>query len=125
VNFRDHHRLKHTSVLKPQWVTNGIYGLLRFAQAKDCHGVLEWKWIGEALPTTDYPPEKHGFVMELMEKFEVAFALEAGEPASGRPQQPQRWLIPELLPEVQPAAFAEFRAPGVKRLRFSYPEAVP
>ena len=31
LNFRDHHRLKHTSVLKPQWVTEGIYGLLRHA----------------------------------------------------------------------------------------------
>ena len=30
-----------------------------------------------------------------------------------------------MLPEAQPAAFAEFRQPGVKRLRFSYPEALP
>jgi hypothetical protein len=59
--------------------------------------------------------------MELMEKFEVAFALEQPEAAAGQPKEPQRWLIPELLPEVQPAAFAEFRQPGVKRLRFSYP----
>ena len=125
LNFRDHHRLKHTSVLKPQWVTEGIYGLLRFAQAKDCHGVLERQWIGEALPANDYPPEKHGFVMELMEKFEVAFPLETEDAASGKPQEPQRWLIPELLPEVQPAAFEEFRALGVKRLRFLYPEALP
>ncbi len=63
--------------------------------------------------------------MELMEKFEVAFALEQPEAAAGQPKEPQRWLIPELLPEAQPAAFAEFRQPGVKRLRFSYPEALP
>jgi signal recognition particle receptor subunit beta len=125
LNFRDHHRLKHTSVLKPQWVTEGIYGLLRFAQKKDCHGVLERKWIGEALSAKDYPADKHGFVMELMEKFEVAFPLETGDTAAGQPKEPQRWLIPELLPEVQPAAFEEFRAPGVKRLRFLYPEALP
>ncbi len=63
--------------------------------------------------------------MELMEKFELAFALEQPEAAAGEPKEPHRWLIPELLPEAQPAAFAEFRQPGVKRLRFSHPEALP
>ncbi|HEV7401417.1 MAG TPA: COR domain-containing protein [Chthoniobacteraceae bacterium] len=145
LNFRDHQRLKETSVLKPQWVTEGIYGVLRFLQKQDCHGVLEREWLAQALSAKEYPPEKHGFVMELMEKFEVAFALEkpgvdetpgarAGRqpaptercaPAQGATRDVDQWLIPELLPEVQPAAFAEFRAAGVKRLRFTYPEALP
>ncbi|MFA7005239.1 MAG: COR domain-containing protein [Verrucomicrobiia bacterium] len=125
LNFRDHHRLRETSVLKPQWVTEGIYGLLRFAQKKDCHGVLERGWLAHALPAKDYPPKMHGFVLELMGKFEVAFALESPEKAAGAPAEPTQWLIPELLPEVQPAAFQEFRQPGVKRLRFTYPEALP
>ena len=72
-----------------------------------------------AAPRSDTPADKHGFVMELMEKFEVAFALERSEAPAGQPKEPQRWLIPELLPEAQPADFAEFRQPGVKRLRFS------
>ncbi|HEV7401291.1 MAG TPA: COR domain-containing protein, partial [Chthoniobacteraceae bacterium] len=121
LNFRDHQRLKETSVLKPQWVTEGIYGVLRFLQKQDCHGVLERARLTQALPAREYPPEKHDFVMELMEKFEVAFPLEHKEAG----KQTERWLIPELLPEVQPAAFTEFRAAGVKRLRFSYPEALP
>ncbi|HEV7403596.1 MAG TPA: COR domain-containing protein [Chthoniobacteraceae bacterium] len=200
LNFRDHQRLKETSVLKPQWVTEGIYGVLRSLQAKDCHGVLERAWLAEALPAEDYPEEKHGFLLELMEKFEVAFALGEAEGAevisnqravissggagvrSSAALKPQgaaqglitdhcplitsqegaevisnqsavissgggaaspgaaqglitdhcslitsgtRWLIPELLPEVQPAAFAEFAEAGVKRLRFAYPEALP
>ncbi len=121
LNFRDHHRLRHTSVLKPQWVTEGIYGLLRFAQSQECHGVLEQAMIAQALPAKDYPPSTHEFVMELMEKFEVAFPLEPAD----KQGKPTRWLIPELLPEVQPAPFAEFRTVNVKRLRFSYPEALP
>ncbi len=121
LNFRDHHRLRHTSVLKPQWVTEGIYGLLRFAQSKECHGVLNQAMITQALPMKDYPPSTHEFVMELMEKFEVAFPLEP----SDKQQKPTRWLIPELLPEVQPAPFAEFRGEKVRRLRFAYPEALP
>ncbi len=74
-----------------------------------------------AAQRADTPADKHGFVMELMEKFEVAFALEQPDAPAGQSQAPQRWLIPELLPAAQPAAFEEFRQPGVKRLRFTYP----
>ena len=115
LNFRDHHRLRQTSVLKPQWVTDAIYGLIRFVQKRDCHGVLQETWIEQALDPVEYPADRHGFVLELMEKFEVAFPLEGT----------QNWLIPELLREEQPEAFAEFRGPGVHRLRFSYPDALP
>jgi internalin A len=61
-----------------------------------------------------------------MEKFEVAFALKTPDEAgTDSAAEPTKWLIPELLPEAQPAPFTEFRAPGVTRLRFSYPEALP
>ncbi len=125
LNFREHKRLRDTSVLKPQWVTGGIYGLLRFAQQKQCHGMLEREWVGEALPVREYPKSKHGFMLELLEKFEVAFAAEEQGHSAGERNEPARWLIPELFQEVQPAAFEEFRAPGVKRIRFSYPQALP
>ena len=49
---------------------------MRFAQKRDCHGVLDRAWFSEALPAKKYPPQKYDFVMELMEKFEVAFALD-------------------------------------------------
>lgn len=123
LNFREHHRLRHTSVLKPQWVTEAIYGLSRFTQQQDCHGVLHEDWLGEALqPAADYPPERHSFVLDLMAKFEVSFPLEeqGDSPARGT-----RWLIPELLGESQPEAFAQFRGAGVRRLRFTYPDALP
>ena len=147
LNFRDHHRLQHTSVLKPQWVTAAIYGLLRYVQSCECHGVLKREMVAEALQemteasrkqlgffkrlfgtavtVMEYPPDKHPFVLELMEKFEVAFPLEPANAATGRSKGPERWLIPELLREDQPAKFGEFRGAGVKRLRFSYPDALP
>lgn len=115
LNFRDHHRLRHTTVLKPEWVTEAIYGLIRYVQQKDCHGVLKLDWMINALDEAVYPQHKHAFVLELMEKFEVAFALEGTE----------SWLIPELLREEQPEEFEEFRGKGVRRLRFTYPEALP
>ncbi len=115
LNFRDHHRLRHTCVLKPAWVTDAIYGLIRYVQKQDCHGVLDAKVMSQALKPSVYPTDKHDFVLELMEKFEVAFLLDGT----------QHWLIPELLREEQPDAFAEFRGPRVQRLRFSYPDALP
>lgn len=125
LNFREHHRLRHTSVLKPQWVTEAIYGLIRFTQKKDCHGVLRAKWLPEALqPEADYPPAMHGFVVDLMAKFEVAFPLDEAGKAGGAAGE-TRWLIPELLGEEQPEAFEQFRAENVQRLRFSYPDALP
>jgi internalin A len=52
----------------------------------------------------------------------VAFPLEKDTKAGG---EPTHWLIPELLSEVQPQAFSEFRGAEVKRLRFTCPEALP
>ncbi|MBI3822971.1 MAG: TIR domain-containing protein [Planctomycetes bacterium] len=117
LNFREHHRLKHTSVLKPEWVTEAIYGLIRFTQKQDCHGVLRSEWLPEALqPTANYPPDKHEFVVDLMAKFEVAFPLD---------DKGTLWLIPELLGEEQPEEFKQFLGANVQRLRFSYPDALP
>ena len=125
LNFRDHHRLRHTSVLKPQWVTEAIYGLIRHTQKQDCHGVLRSEWLAAALrPAKDYPAARHGFVVDLMAKFEVAFPLDESGKAGGAAGE-TRWLIPELLGEEQPAAFEQFRGANVQRLRFTYPDALP
>lgn len=53
LNFRDHHRLRETSVLKPQWVTEAIYGLIRYVQKQDCHGVLQKGFLPQALNAVD------------------------------------------------------------------------
>ncbi len=55
LNFRDHHRLRTTSVLKPKWVTEAIYGLIRFVQKQDCHGVLQLSSMTQALDPVEYP----------------------------------------------------------------------
>ena len=82
-------------------MTNVIYGLIRYTQAQKCHGVLEASWLPAALqPAEEYPQEKHGFVADLMERFEVAFPL-----AEDR----SRWLLPELLNEAQPERFDRAR----------------
>ncbi|MEO1497605.1 MAG: COR domain-containing protein, partial [Planctomycetota bacterium] len=115
LNFRDHPRLRDTSVLKPEWVTEAVYGLIRYVQQRESNGVMPLAWMADALPSDRYPEEKHAYVLSLMERFEVAFQLEGTD----------TWLIPELLNEVQPTSFEEFRGPDAKRLRFHYPDALP
>ena len=38
LNYRDDLRLRETSVLRPEWVTNGIYGILNAKPVADRQG---------------------------------------------------------------------------------------
>ncbi|WP_082408831.1 COR domain-containing protein [Verrucomicrobium spinosum] len=40
LHYGEDARLKDTTVLKPQWVTSGVYRLLRFNDGTDASGVL-------------------------------------------------------------------------------------
>ena len=92
LNFK-HDRLQDTNVLNPEWVTNGIYKILNHnALITEHRGMLARSLIGDILDRTAYPPSKHLFIMDMMQQFELCFALEAD----------QQWLIPDLLPKTAP-----------------------
>jgi len=94
LHFRDDHRLNHLGVLKPDWVTQGIYGLLNADVLKAAGGVLDTAQLVQLLDGKRYPQERHGFLLQLMEKFELCFELSD----TAR----RRFLIPELLPKETP-----------------------
>ena len=48
------------------------------------------------IKVADYPPETHGFILELMRAFQLCYASEEEQ------GQPVRYLVPELLPEFEP-----------------------
>jgi GTPase SAR1 family protein len=64
---------------------------------------------GKLLDGKRYPQERHGFLVQLMEKFELCFEL----PGTTR----RRFLIPELLPKETPE-LAEWK--DLELLRFEY-----
>lgn len=106
MNYRDDPRLNDTHVLKPEWVTDGIYKLLNARELEKQSGFLTLKQAITLLPSDRYPQDRVRFLIDLMEKFELSFPMKNG------------YLIPELLTKQQPAEAAEFDP--AKCLHFEY-----
>ncbi|MEH1853680.1 MAG: COR domain-containing protein [Nostoc sp.] len=94
LNFRDHPILKNTNVLKPNWVTEGIYALLSDENLKTkTKGIFTPADLIRILNPERYPTKRHGYLIELMKEFELGFALEC---------YPPQFLIAGLLQKDQP-----------------------
>jgi small GTP-binding protein len=84
--------LKNTHVLEPKWVTKAIYKIINARQVTDKKGILEVNELEAILEPTDedknfhYPPDQHPYIIGLMKKFELCYALDE-----------QKVLIPDLL----------------------------
>ena len=93
VNFQEDQRLQDTNVLKPEWVTNGVYKILNYRDLIIEHkGILKLSLLEKILDNNRYPRHKHAFLVKLMEKFELCF------PLGDRTKQ---YLIPDLLPKEE------------------------
>jgi internalin A len=90
-------RLRFAYVLRPQWVTEGIYALLHAPAASD--GVLTLAQARSALDGKKYSDEAVHFLLALLETFELSFAMN---------DSLGRVLIPQLLADRQPASATEF-----------------
>lgn len=108
LNYRDDSRLRETSVLKPEWVTHGIYQILNSKKLAARQGELHTGDLRDILPKERYPVEKHLFLLELMRKFSLCFAF----------PETDRYLVPELLGKEEPEETAEF--PPRECLNFEY-----
>ncbi|WP_413199639.1 COR domain-containing protein [Nostoc piscinale] len=94
LNFRDHPILKDTNVLKPNWVTEGIYALLSDESLKTkTKGIFTPADLSSILNPERYPIQRHNYLIGLMKEFELCFALEC---------HPPQFLIAGLLPKDQP-----------------------
>jgi internalin A len=119
-------RLHDTRVLNPGWVTGGVYAVIRAPSVAEHDGqlvvsdmprVLREAEALKVLKATAYPPETHSFILELMRAFQLCYA---GEEEQG---QPERYLVPELLPEFEPEMAEPWEQVPV-RLRYRY-EVLP
>ena len=113
LNYKDDPRLRFAYVLKPEWVTEGIYALLHaFVKTK---GLFTRAEAERVLKPKNYSVEAADFIMGLMEQFEVSFPLGDNQ---------KRSLIPQLLDDQQPDEARQFDA--AKCLNFGYKyEIVP
>ncbi len=99
LSFADFH-LRDTQVLNPHWATNGVYKIINAKIVVDRHGRLDLDLLEEVLAPTEemplhFPSETHGFLVELMSKFELCYPVE-GEHAV---------LVPNLLTKNSPDDF--------------------
>ncbi len=115
LNFREDERLQDTHVLKPQWVTEGIYTILNAPLLADKKGELHLRDLKTILPAKNYPANMHGFVLDLMKKFELCFTF---------PDSDTHYLIPELLDKQEPEAASEFKPAECLNFRYEY-EVLP
>jgi internalin A len=119
-------RLHDTRVLNPSWVTGGVYAVVRSPSVarndgqlgvSDMARVLAEAEKQKVIKASDYPPRTRGFILELMRAFQLCYA---SEEEKGRPT---RYLVPELLPEFEPAMKEPWEKAPV-RLRYRY-EVLP
>ncbi len=112
LNYKDDPRLRDTHVLNPHWVTNGIYTLLNASELAATQGEMAADCLDRTLDLQRYPRERHGFLLELMRKFELCFRFADDD---------SRFLIPDLLDKQQPAPAAEFDLAECLNFRYEYP----
>jgi internalin A len=112
LNYKDDPRLRDTHVLNPRWVTNGIYTLLNNRDLSHNKGELVVASLAQMLDPQDYPPERHGFLLGLMRKFELCFQFQEDE---------NRYLIPDLLDKQQPPEAEDFDPAACLNFRYEYP----
>lgn len=109
LNYRNDPRLREATVLLPDWLTTNVYSLVRRAQKQA--GTLKQSDV-DAVLKKEKDPEMRRYLVHLMERFEIAYAPKS---TSGV------WLVPQALPDTQPAAVSAFwDAQDATRLRYTY-----
>jgi internalin A len=71
--------------------------------------------LAAILDGDDYPTERHGFLIDLMRKFELCFPFDEGD----------RYLIPERLDKDQPSTAKQMEASAALRFQYHYEGAIP
>ena len=116
LNYRNDPRLREATVLRPEWLTKNVYALVRRAEKKA--GVLTQADVDGVL-RAEKDAEMRAYLLQIMERFEIAYAPRARDEAGGL------WLVPQALPDKQSPGVAAFRdATDATRLRYSY-QALP
>jgi len=130
LNYSRDPRLRDTTVLRPDWLANGIYAVLRANDLDDkqlspkldkalaSDGIITATSLARIhkkaqawgmLRAEDYPPKKRAFLLRLMELFHLSYPLDD----NGRKQ-----LVPTLLPLKPPEGTDE--PDDVERVRLRY-----
>jgi internalin A len=112
LNYKDDPRLCDMNVLNPQWVTNGIYKILKWPRLEKQKGEIHLADAAGILDPAEYPLPLHRFLFDLMQKFELCFTF---------PDNDAHYLIPELLGKEEPPEAAQFETADCLNFEYLYP----
>ncbi|AKB51693.1 hypothetical protein MSBRW_2440 [Methanosarcina barkeri str. Wiesmoor] len=95
VHFKDI-SLLDTHVLEPKWITEGVYKIINSEILAKKKGVLRFSMLDEILEQKKegdyyYPPERYGYIINLMKKFELCYSIDE-----------ETVLLPDLLAVPEP-----------------------
>jgi internalin A len=90
--------LSETQVLRPEWLTQGVYRVLNSPLVSRNDGVLTRQMLREIFTRNEdgdlrYDTAAQYYIVKMMERFELCYALEKN----------QGWLLPDQLPRQEPA----------------------
>jgi len=105
IHFQDI-KLQDMVILKPEWATKAVYKILDTDDVKERGGILLHSELEQIWDKNVYPQEVHFKLLELMNKFELAYEL----------PDKRSHLVAELLPSSEPA----FEWDTTDNLRFYY-----
>jgi internalin A len=135
LNYARDPRLRDTTVLRPDWLANGIYAVLRANDLDDKlptalnvalapDGIITAESLArihqkaeawKMLKAEDYPADKRDFLLRLMDLFHLSYPLDdAG----------QKQIVPTLLPLNPPPGTDEPEDADRVRLRYEF-QVVP
>ena len=86
---------REITLLNPNWLTEAIYKLLMEPEIRDLGGEFNAARLNDWLDPTLYPPERHEFILTMMQDPEVGLCLRL-------PGIEDRYLLPEALPASEP-----------------------
>lgn len=120
LNFREHtNDIDATQVLKPEWVTKGVYAVATNTEVIKSGGIISFNDVSNILrnhPSKKYvEPKEWQFIVDTMCNFGLAYRM-PGSPPNG-----DNILLPGAFPKDRPKGFfwnAE------KSLRFQYQYAI-
>ncbi len=103
LHFKDF-KLQETHVIKPEWVTSAVYKIINSKEIAQSKGLLKLNRLEDILKQekdTDYyyPRDKHRYIIDLMQKFELCYEIDS-----------ETILIPDLLEVREPSFDFDYTA---------------
>ncbi len=112
LDFRDENNepLSEAGILNPNWVTEAVYRIITAEEVRvRTRGRLTEAMLRRILPSEAYTRPHRRLIMELMQRFELAYPEGAGT-----------WWLPNAMPQDEPEGL-DFPADAL-RFEYDYPE---